>query len=179
MKTTNYDWVEKFHQCYIKAMAKYQKGNRRPATYFNAGETAFLASIGCTAQELYDFAEDWCTTQELSFATVVLITSVRRDFFRVVQKGKRSRRTISTADLPAKDAEVDGFVWLPRIIAKARAKLRGEMPPDLMFGCGGDRPFLKKVDIHPADFLREVWAARDDDRKIIEYVKKHVAAAGE
>jgi hypothetical protein len=36
----------------------------------------------------------------------------------------------------------------------------------------GDRPFLKRVDIHPADFLREVWAARDDDRKIIEYVKK-------
>jgi hypothetical protein len=45
-----------------------------------------------------------------------------------------------------------------------------------MYSCGGDRAFLKKVDIHPADFLREVWAARDDDRKIIEYVTKQAAA---
>lgn len=176
MKTTNYDWVETFRQCYDKAVAENGKGNRQAAKYFNAEETAFLASIGCKAQELYDFAEDWCAGQEPSFATVVLITSVRRDFFHVVQKGQPSRRTVSMADLPAKDAEVAGFVWLPRIIAKARAKLHGEMSPDFMYSCGGDRAFLKKVDIHPADFLREVWAARDDDRKIIEYVTKQAAA---
>ena len=177
MKTTNYDWVETFRQCYDKAVAEYGKGNRQAATYFNPEETAFLASIGCSAQEVYDFAEDWCTSKEPSFATVVLVTSVRRDFFIVVQKGQPSRRTISMADLPAKDAEADGFAWLPRIIAKARAKLRGEMSPEFMYSCGGDRAFLKKVDIHPADFLREVWAARDDDRKIIEYVKKQAPKA--
>ena len=68
-----------------------------------------------------------------------------------------------------------GVAWLPRLIAKARAKLRGEMPGELMYGCGGDRAFLRRVNIHPADFLREVWSARDDDEKIIEYVKRSSA----
>jgi hypothetical protein len=45
------------------------------------------------------------------------------------------------------------------------------MDPDTMFGCGGDRAFLSKYDIHPADFLRVVWAAGDDDQKILAYVK--------
>ena len=49
------------------------------------------------------------------------------------------------------------------------------MSPKFMYSCGGDRAFLKKVDIHPSDFLREVWAARDDDQKIIEYVKKQTS----
>ena len=39
-----------------------------------------------------------------------------------------------------------------------------------MYCCGGDRAFLKKVNIHPADFLRYVWAAHDDDQKIVGYV---------
>ena len=58
-----------------------------------------------------------------------------------------------------------------------RAKLRGEMPSDLMFDCGGDRKFLQSVNHHPADFLRHVWAAGDDDRKIIEVVKKQAGRA--
>ncbi len=169
----DYDWVEVFRKCYDKAVEAYGKGNRKASTYFNAEEKAFLASIGCTAQELYDFAEDWCGGKEPSFGTALLIAAARRDFFLVVQEGKPSKRTISMAQLPPKDAEVAGFPWLPRIIAKARAKLRGEMPADLMYSCGGDRAFLKKVNVHPADFLRVVWAARDDDQKIIDYVNKH------
>jgi hypothetical protein len=74
--------------------------------------------------------------------------------------------------LPSKDATVEGIGWLPRIIPKAKAKLRGEMPEDLMFDCGGDRRFFKENKIHPADFLRTVWAAGDDDAEIIAFVKK-------
>ncbi len=168
----DYDWVDVFQKCYDKAVAAYGKGNRQASTYFNAEEQAFLASIGCTPQELYDFAEDWCGAKEPSFGTALLIAAARRDFFLVVQQGKPSQRRITMADLPPKDAEVAGFRWLPRLIAKAHAKLRGEMPPELMYGCGGDRAFLQKVNIHPADFLRVVWSARDDDQKIIDYVKK-------
>ena len=62
-------------------------------------------------------------------------------------------------------------MWLPRIIAKAQAKLRGEMSSDIMFGCGGDRAFLRKVGIDPAQFLRVVWNAGDDLEHIVEYVK--------
>jgi hypothetical protein len=44
-----------------------------------------------------------------------------------------------------------------------------------MYCCGGDRAFLSKHDIHPADFLRVVWAAGDDDQKILEHVKSRQA----
>ena len=64
-----------------------------------------------------------------------------------------------------------------RIIEKARAKLRGEMPDELMFCCGGDRAFLRKIDLHPADFLREVWAAGDDTQRVVRYVKSAAARA--
>jgi hypothetical protein len=173
----DFDWPEMFRQCYDKAVAHYREGRRDAGSYFDGPETAFLASIGCRAQEVYDFAEDWCSSEEPSFATVLLITAARRDYFLVVQGGQSSGRTIRMDELPPGGAEAAGFRWLPRIIAKARAKLRGEMPPELMYGCGGDRPFLRSVNVHPADFLRVVWAARDDDQKIIDYVKAQAGKA--
>ena len=171
----NYQWTELFQQCYDKAVAKYREGNRQPARYFSKPEAAFLASIGCSAQEVYDLAEDWCGGQEPSFAQAVLITAARRDYFLVIQKSRPSRRTILLEKFPPKDAELAGLVWLPRIIAKARAKLRGELPAELMYGCGGDRAFLRMIDTDPADFLRVVWSARDNDQPIINYVKKQAA----
>jgi hypothetical protein len=40
-----------------------------------------------------------------------------------------------------------------------------------MYSCGGDLNFLKNNgDIHPADFLRQVWAAGDDDQKLASWV---------
>ena len=94
----------------------------------------------------------------------------------MVQKGVESTKVVKPADLPPKDEALDGIVWLPRIIAKAEAKLRGEMDPDIMYGCGGDRAFLSKHNIHPADFLREVWAAKGDAQQVLAYVKSTKAA---
>jgi hypothetical protein len=74
--------------------------------------------------------------------------------------------------LPAKTAEADGIAWLPRIIEKARWKLRGEMPPDLMYGCGGDRQFLSRVKMGMAEFLSLVRESGDDNRRILNVVKK-------
>jgi hypothetical protein len=39
-----------------------------------------------------------------------------------------------------------------------------------MYCCGGDRKFLREHGIHPADFLRHVWAAEDNDGKVLELV---------
>ena len=62
---------------------------------------------------------------------------------------------------------------MSQVIVKARAKLRGELDPDLMFCCGGDRKFLADHGgIHPADFLRQVWAAGEDDTRIAAYVRR-------
>ena len=102
-----------------------------------------------------------------------MIASVRRDYLRHVMNGEISSRILDPATLPGKTEMIDGFVWLPRILVKARAKLRGELDPDTMFCCGGDRRFLREHDLAPADFLRAVWAAEDDDTKVIEYVKKY------
>jgi hypothetical protein len=166
----NFHWDTTFRKVYEKAVQTYHAGNRRPEIVFKPAERSFLASIGCTPRELYDFVEDWCGANEPSFETVLLITAVRRDYFLFVQKGQLSREVIDIEALPAKGAELAGIAWLPRIIAKAKAKLRGEMPPELMYGCGGDRPFLRSVNIHPADFLRMVWSAGDDGQKVIDFV---------
>ena len=73
--------------------------------------------------------------------------------------------------LPAKDAQLAGIPWLPRLIEKAKGRLRGELPNELMYCCGGDRRFFRTHDLHPADFLRYVWAAKGNEQKIIAYVK--------
>ncbi|MDR0533017.1 MAG: DUF5069 domain-containing protein [Verrucomicrobiales bacterium] len=167
----NYNWTTEFETLYQKAIEKYKTGTRGSENFFDANEQKFLASIGCTPQELYDFAEDANNYGEPDFGTTLLITAARRDYFLYVQKGKLSGRTVATSTLKAKTDAVDGIEWLPRIIQKARIKLAGELDKDLMFGCGGDRKFLSKYNIAPADFLRFVWAAKDDDRKIIDWVK--------
>lgn len=164
------DWAVDFRDVYQSALEKFHAGVRVPERLFNENEQSFLQSIGCTAQELYDFVEDLDKYGEPSFETTLLITSVRRDYFLYVQKAEPTGQLISMDGLPPKEAELGGFAWLPRIIEKARAKLRGEMPADLMYGCAGDRRFLKSVNIHPADFLREVWAADRDQERVLRFV---------
>ena len=96
---------------------------------------------------------------------------MRNQAVLVIQQQQASGKVVDSASLPAKDADVDGIVWLPRLLAKARAKLRGELADDVMYGCGGDRKFFRESNIHPAEFLRHVWASRDSDAKVIGWVK--------
>jgi len=165
------NWTKEFRDAYQHAVTRYEEGERDAEAYFNDEQRAFLASIGHTAQEIYDFAEDFVKAGEPDYDTALLIAAVRRDYFLVVQQGKASDKKVAPGDLTGKEVEEAGIVWLPRIIEKANAKLRGEMDPDLMYGCGGDRKFFKDNNVHPADFLRHVWAAGDKRQDIIEYVK--------
>ncbi|MBV9658167.1 MAG: DUF5069 domain-containing protein [Verrucomicrobia bacterium] len=173
MLTANhYRWHAALREIFDTAVARYRAGERNAATFFNTGQLAFLASIGHTAQELFDFAEDHVKNDgDPDWETTLLVASVRRDYFLNVQRGVLSGRVISMDDLPAKADELDGIPWLRRLIAKAHAKLRGEMPADLMYGCGGDRRFLQEYDLHPAEFLREVWATEGNEKKLLAYVK--------
>ncbi len=175
--TKHYIWDAYFAELFDSCVQEYDDGNKDYENWFTEEDLDFLNAIGCKEREFFDFVEDHCVSdgQDPTATTALLITAVRRDYFLTVQKGVASDRVVLPSELPAKTAEVDGIVWLPRIIVKARAKLRGEMDPDTMFGCGGDRAFLAKHDIHPADFLRVVWAAGDDDSKIIAYVKSRAA----
>jgi hypothetical protein len=168
---SNYDWPDEFRKAYEAASNRYGKGERVPQKLFSKGELEFLASIGCTAQELFDFIDDLARYGEPNYETTLLTTAVRRDYFLLVQNGVPSGKTISMSSLPAKTAEVDGIAWLPRLIEKARIKLRGEMPDELMYGCGGDRPFLRGMNVELAEFLRLVWLCGNDNAKIVQYVK--------
>jgi hypothetical protein len=163
----SYGWVPAFRILYDKALQQYRHGNRNAGNYFTPTEHAELASIGCRASELYDFAED---DPDLDWETALLITAARRDYFLQVQQGRASTERLDAEVFPAKKAKLLGTEWLPRIILKAKAKLRGELPDELMYCCGGDRTFLKNHDIHPADFLRAVWDAGNDDEKIARFV---------
>lgn len=165
-------WEQKFREVYDRGVAAWRAGWRTPTNMFSTEDVKFLASIGCTAQELFDFVDDAERDGEPDFATVLAVQAIRRDYYLNEMDRRSSGSVAAMADLPPKTAEVDGIAWLPRIIAKARLKLRGEMPADLMYGCGGDRPFLRQMKLTLPGFLQLVREAGSDDQRIIEAVKK-------
>lgn len=167
------NWDLRFLALFDRSLQRYLKGDGQWADYFSPEETAWLASLGCKPREFYDFVEDnGDSGGDPAPATALLIAAVRRDYFHVIQKGKASDRELRPSDLPEReDASLGGIPWLRRILAKARAKLRGELHPDVMYGCGGDRLFFQRHDCHGADFLRVVWAAGDDDEKVLAWLK--------
>ena len=166
------DWQAQFRAVYDRGGAAWKAGRRSPPTMFSAADTAFLARIGCTAQELFDFIDDELSYGEPDYATVLAVQAIRRDYFLNVLHGKATGQVASVNGLPAKRAEADGISWLPRLIVKARLKLRGEMPADLMYGCAGDRPFLRRMNLNLPQFLELVRDSGDDDRRIVNAVKQ-------
>ena len=168
-------WNDYFLTRFDSCCATYRTGARDPDRYYTGEDLAFLSTIGYRPREFFDFVEDFCDEGAPTPSTALLVAAVRRDYFLTVQKGVTSEKTLVRDELPTFGDELDGFAYLPRILAKARAKLRGELDPDIMFGCGGDRKFLRTHGgIHPADFLRHVWAAGENDHKLAAWVKSRM-----
>ena len=167
----HYDYHKALKAIWAGAVAEYREGNREPDSYFNDATLAQLSSIGLNAMDVYDYVEDWLNHEEPDFETFLMVSEARRDYFFTVQKGTPSGQVIDASALPPKDLEVRGIVWLPRIIPKALGKLRGELPAETMYGCGGDRNFCKTNHTHLAEFLRVVWAYEHDEAKIIDWVE--------
>lgn len=165
-------WNDTFLALFERCATAYRGGNRDFTTYYQPEDLAFLSGIGHRPREFFDFVEDHCDEGDPSVSTALLVATVRRDYFLNEQHGLPSTgRLLTRDDVPTFGDTLEGIAYLPRILAKARAKLRGELDPDLMFGCGGDRHFLRKHGgIHPADFLRRVWAAGDDDQALAAWV---------
>jgi hypothetical protein len=164
------NWVNEFRTLFENKVYAYKNGTRSADAMFSKEEEDFLRSIGATSQEIFDFVEDWCDDGEPDPETVLAITRIRRDYFFQEQQGRFSEHSIMTSELPSRHESLAGLEWFPRIIEKAKAKLRGELPADLMYSCGADRRFLKKVNIDPAEFLRVVWEGGDNVDHILKFV---------
>ena len=173
---TQPDFSQSFQTLYDKAVALYAQGRREADTYFTVEEKAWLSANGLTDQHLYDYAEDHNNYGEPGYDNALGIELVRRDYFLTVQHGKPSGVIADPGTWPAKTETVRGIEWLPRILPKARAKLRGELPSSTMYGCSGDRRFFKTNAIQPAVFLTVVWRNLDHDQAVIDWVVNRSAA---
>ena len=168
---TSYLWTRNLREIYDKSVDLYRGGNRDSESYFTGEEKSFLSSIGLRPINLYDYAEDMVSAGEPDWNTVLLIIATRRDYFLHHQHAVMQTTVTDATELPPKTEELDGIPWLPRIIKKATCFLRGGLCHEIMYACGGDRRFLKEHDIHPADFLRAIWASGGDQAKMLAFVK--------
>ena len=167
----HYEFPQQFRALYDRAHSLYVSGQRGAGTFFDPTELAFLAANGLTAQNLYDYAEDHHGYGgDPGPHHALAIELVRRDYFLNVQGSRPSPRVLDVAALPAKTDAVRGITWLPRLIPKTLAKLRGELPSSLMYCCGGDRRFFKEHNILPAEFLTLVWRHEDHPEAVIDWV---------
>jgi len=167
----HYEFTSGFKSLYEKAVGLYIKGSRDASTYFTKEELDWLSKNGINQQHMYDYAEDHCKYQEPGFEQALAIELVRRDYFLNIQHGIASTTILKETELPAKTESLQGIVWLPRLLPKARAKLRGELSSELMFCCGGDRNFFKTHNIMPAEFLSVLWRTGSDDNAIAHWIK--------
>jgi hypothetical protein len=167
-----YQWSSELKALYDKAVILQKSGNTDLATYFTEDEVASLSAIGLRPINVYDYAEDAVKYGEPDWETFLLVAAARRDYFLHEQGGKTSVKEISSDQLPTKTDEIGGIPWLPRILVKAKCFLEGGLCHDIMYGCGGDRRFLKQHGIHAADLLRIVWAARGDAEKVIRFLRE-------
>jgi hypothetical protein len=167
-------WEPPLLALFDRWLARYRAGQTRWESFSDSEDEAFLRSIGYKPRELFDYVEDHANHGEPDAGTIINIAGVRREYFLNVQGGKPSTNLITPAELPGKGDTLDGIAWLPRLIRKAEGKLRGELDPDIMYGCPGDLAFFESHGLDPVEFLRFVWECEGDRQQIVQ----HVIAAG-
>ncbi|MCX7869175.1 MAG: hypothetical protein N2322_04405 [Terrimicrobiaceae bacterium] len=168
----HYHWSEKLEALYRKAVKACESGARNAEDIFTRQETLELSSIGLQPINVFDYAEDFVKYGEPGWNEFLLVAAARRDYYLYELHCAQPSPPIAESDLPAKTDAIGGIEWLPRITRKAKCFLEGTLPHDIMYGCGGDRRFLKQHDLHLADFLRMTWAVRGDAEKILKFVRK-------
>jgi len=171
----HFEFIQDFRALHEAAVARYAAGQRNPAQMFSAAELAFLSANGITAQQLFDYAEDKNKYDAPGVDHAAAIEIVRRDYFLNVQGGRASGTVLDIATLPGKSEAIRGIEWLPRLLPKARAKLRGELPASLMFCCGGDRGFFQEHDILPAEFLALIWRHENEPAAVVDWVVRRTS----
>jgi hypothetical protein len=166
----NDTYTQQLGKVWNHAVDNYSDGKRNPEDYFDREEREFLDSIGVSAQEVYDFAEDFVTAGEPSFASFASIHEVRRAYFTGVQASQLNEEKAEMSSYPPAQNTHRGIDYLPRIAAKAKSKLEGTLNPDIMYTCGNDRRFLKSHDIPSEEFLKKVWDTDADLDQLSDWI---------
>lgn len=166
----DWDFRRKLTEIWNTGVELYQNGHRVPKSFPLDDDMPFLSSCGINKMDVFDFTEDWTLEKAPKLETFLSIHELRRDYFWEVQKKIPSTKVLDPSTLPSKAQSIRGIPWLPRLIFKARAKLKGELDPSTMFCCGGDRSFFRKFHIHPTEFLRVVMQNEDKDEAIVSWV---------
>ena len=96
------DWKARFRELYQAAQQRYRDGRTIPETIFEADEADFLASLGCTSQELFDFVEDSINWGDVEYDQVEGVTALRRDHFVNALDSQPADSVIDPATIPAK-----------------------------------------------------------------------------
>lgn len=172
----HYDYHTRLKALWDKGVEDYHNGGRVPGAYLTEEEQAFLSEIGANEQDLYDYTDDSIRYGEPDFEMFWAVQSMRFNYFRMIMKNRQGDYTAPMEAYSPKNAEINGIPWLPRIIEKAKRKLRGELNPDIMYGCGGDRQFCKTHNLHLAEFLQLVWTHWDNHQAIAAYIEAHSPA---
>jgi len=128
------NWRDEFQTVFDAGVERRRGGCDDPESMFTGDQVAFLESIGCSAQEMFDFCDDYVGWGDVIYEHVVELQAVRREHFLNTLNSQPAARRMEMDDFPAKTDEVEDIAWLPRLILKARAKLAGQLPADLMYG---------------------------------------------
>ncbi|MEE2714731.1 MAG: hypothetical protein VYD34_01845 [Verrucomicrobiota bacterium] len=128
------DWRKQFHDLFFKGVERHKEGRQDPEDMFEGDEPTFLKSIGCSTQEMFDFCDDYVRWGDVIYEHVEELQAVRYDHYLEELNSQPASHPMKMDQFPAKTDEIEGIAWLPRLIAKARAKLAGNLPADLMYG---------------------------------------------
>lgn len=165
--------MELFHD----AVERYHSNSQvNPLQFFYPSELEFLTSIGYKAREMFDYIADYAQTGRPSPSSALLIASKRRSYFFTAQRAMQNKsRAVTMAELPSVDDDFGGYVYMPHIIGKAEAKLRGTLEDGIMYGDARDRQFFEENGhISPSDFLGMVNNVRGDRQKLITSIIHHI-----
>lgn len=158
------------NQFHDKASANYRAGCRKPSQIIAPADLHALAKFGISAQSLYDAVDDLARYGEPDKAVFVELAQMRSDYFHTTLQGRPPSRIVQESELPPKSVEFEGVSWLLRIIRKAQCFLEGCLCDDIMYGCAGDRSFLKKYNATLPAFLAVVRDTQGDPAKALRFL---------
>ena len=161
----------KLNELYDSAAAIYRAGCRQPSQILSASDLEVLARFGVSPQSLYDAVDDLACYGEPGKEVFLELAQMRADYFLKTLQGHLSSRIVAESELPLKSTEFDGLPWLLRIIRKAQCFLEGSLCDDIMYGCAGDRAFLKKFRSTLPAFLAVVRDSRGDAAEVLHFLR--------